>query len=49
MIGQSVWRYKLLTGKSINDTIIGLSSWGCLSEKTHEVLRRQVKIYNKKK
>ena len=47
VIGESVWRHKLLTEKPTSYTIIGLTSWGCLSDETHEVLRRQVNIYNK--
>lgn len=47
VIGQSVWRHKLLTEKSLNCTVIGLTSWSCLSEETRDALRRQVNIYNK--
>ncbi len=45
VIGQSIWRYSLLSEKPTNHTIIGLTSWGCLSDKTHDVLRRQVGIF----
>ena len=44
LIGQSVERYALLNEKSSNYTVIGLSSWGCLSDRTRYVLKRQVGI-----
>ncbi len=44
VIGQSVERHTLLTEEKANYTLIGLTSWGCLSERTREVFRRQVYI-----
>ena len=42
VIGQSVERRTLLGEKSAHHTIIGLTSWGCLSDRTRQVLKRQV-------
>jgi len=44
VIGQSIERHTLLSEKSANYTVIGLSSWGCLSELTRQMLRNQVII-----
>ncbi len=44
VIGRSVERDSLLSEKKVNYTIIGLSSWGCLSDRTREVLKQQVNI-----
>ncbi|UJR07956.1 hypothetical protein I4U23_012235 [Adineta vaga] len=41
VIGQSVERYALLNEKPSTHTVIGLSSWGCLSDRTRHVLRKQ--------
>ncbi|CAF0986831.1 unnamed protein product [Adineta steineri] len=43
-IGQAVWRYALLNNKQPNHTLIGLATWGCLSERTRQVFRQQAKI-----
>jgi len=42
VIGQSVERHALLNGKKANYTLIGLTSWGCLSDRTRQVFRKQV-------
>ncbi|CAF4975808.1 unnamed protein product [Rotaria sp. Silwood1] len=41
LIGQSVRRYRLLNKKSSNPTIIGLTSWGTVTEHTRKVLTWQ--------
>ncbi|CAF1223885.1 unnamed protein product [Adineta ricciae] len=44
VIGQSVERYALLNEKASNYTVIGLSSWGCLSDRTRYVLKKQTQL-----
>ncbi len=44
VIGRSVKRDSLLSEKKVNYTIIGLSSWGCLSDRTRTIFRQQVNI-----
>ena len=44
VIGQSVERRILLSEKNANYTVIGLTSWGCLSNRTRQALRQQVYI-----
>ena len=45
VIGQSVSRYALLSDKPPKHTLIGLTSWACVSERTRQLLKRQVYIY----
>jgi hypothetical protein len=46
LIGQSVHRFTLLNKKSSKPTIIGLTSWGTVTERTRDVLKWQVKFVN---
>lgn len=44
LIGQSVHRYRLLNEKSSKPTLIGLTSWGTVTEHTRNVLKYQVRF-----
>src|ERR1700722_11572871 len=44
LIGQSIDRYTLLNEKSLKPTVIGLTRWGTLTERTREVLKWQVEL-----
>ena len=44
LIGQCVHRYRLLSKVSSKPTMIGLTSWGTVTEHTRDVLKWQVEV-----
>ena len=45
VVSRSLYRQMLLNEKASKPTVIGLTSWGTVTERTRDVLKERVKIY----
>jgi hypothetical protein len=45
VVGRSLYRHVLLNRKASKPTVIGLTSWGAVTERTRDLLKKKVKAY----